>query len=325
MRRNLLILAVLVAMMLTTVGSVFAQDVPTPNGTEQIACYPWYGGTWYGPNAETGDVEAKGWPFGYGFFNTTSAWKNDLDRLLGETASLHLPVAKPDGTPAIFWPIDMYLWRPPTRYLCYDFDEEEWIWPGDPDHPNADFGYYWPFVWNAQSDDTWFRKTWDNPDGARRQSWPTFQTTDEYGFYTGRFMLPRDEVWYPCGYPCNWECNFYNANTDTYTFHSPEEIFFVYPEDAAAFDPLQFPLYWPWQWDVNYGWVADADPADTVAPLTLWLVEGMYDTYIDFTDSPAWGEYEITGYFWKTSDMIPNWPADYPFLCEDHEWYPTAP
>jgi hypothetical protein len=327
MQRKLVVFVVLAAMLFTTVGGAFA-DVPTQRGTEQIECYPWYdgGGLWWGPNPSTGIPELKSWPFAYGGFNTASTWRDDLDRMLGMTASLLMPITDPDGAPAIFWPIDMYLWRPPTLYLCYDFDADEWIWPGDPAHPNADGGKYWPFVWNAQRADTWFKSAWDNPDGPRRQSWPTFQMTDEFGWYTGRFMLPRDEVWYPCGYPCKWDCNFYNTLTDTYTFHSPNQLFFVYPEDAAEFEPLQFPLYWPWTWDAFWGAVPIAEQEDTVHPITLWVVEGVFNSFVNFVGSPPWGEYEITGYFWKTSDLQGKpWPQDYPLLCEDHLWYPTQP
>jgi len=133
----------------------------------------------------------------------------------------------------------------------------------------------WPFV-DPPTAGTW----WWTGEGStvRRQSWPTYQYADGAGYYFTAFMLPRDEVWFPCSYPFKWKCN-YIVNPVTMEWHSPA--------DQTNFETG---LYWPWL-DLDPA----ADPQDTVSPLEVWLVG----------DSGfAWTiPFEITGYFWKYSDF----------------------
>jgi hypothetical protein len=337
MKNKWFALVLVLVLLLTSAGSAFAQAPSVPQGEDQIDCYYWWDGVWYSPDYGGAPlIIERYWPFYNNGFSTNFTWKDDLDRMLGDSATLLFPLFNPNGFPATYWPVDIYMWRPPTMYMCYDWGAGDWIFPGEAGHPNFDEGFYWPFVWNPQTPDTWFKKEWENPDGARRQSWPTFQETDGWGFYYAKFMLPRDEVWYPCGYPCKWQCNYYNPWTNNYVWHSPYAMAMVYPPavpfTAEWYYPLFYPLYWPYLWDENYGWVDSYDPGywdlvrpmDTVGPVTLWPVEATFDSLIEFQFSPPWGEYEILGYYWKTSDLgWQHWPDDWPYLCEDHEWYPN--
>ena len=127
----------------------------------------------------------------------------------------------------------------------------------------------WPFV-DAPTVGTWW---WTGGDSQlRRQSWPTWQFADDFGYYFAVFMLPRDEVWFPCSYPLKWKCN-YIIDPYTIEYHSP------------ATQPFETGLFWPWA----------GDPMDTVSPVEVWLVgETGYGWIIPF---------EITGYYWKWTDI----------------------
>ena len=104
----------------------------------------------------------------------------------------------------------------------------------------------WPFV-DAPVAGTWW---WTGGDSAvRRQSWPAYQYADDWGFYFTMFMLPRDEVWYPCSFPLKWKCN-YAIDPFTTEWHSP------------ATQPFEAGMYWPW---LDYS--AAANPMDTVSPV----------------------------------------------------------
>jgi hypothetical protein len=181
--------------------------------------------------------------------------------------------AKPDQTPPIrlgdigIWyvdwgtpyvGIDAYLYRPSTL--------GGWPWAG------PDWGSWW----------------WTGPDSSqRRQSWPAYQMTDEWGFYYLEFMFPRDEVWYPCGFPLQWKCNYELDPFGTMEWHSPVDN--VY--ECRWINPfVQECLQWPW---LVYSPLAD--PQDTVSPLQVLLI-----------DQFGWGvavDYEVTGMYWKFSDF----------------------
>lgn len=173
------------------------------------------------------------------------------------------------------WPgegVDVYLNRPAT-YACDDIA----CWTE------------WPFA-TGPNWGTWFwtgEGSWD-----RRQSYPAYQAANEYGIYYAEFMLPRDEVWYPCSYPYKWNCNYVvdpiNFGID---YHSPAW--------QGNFEPgLDWP-YYDWftaeivgDWDMA---LAMADPQDTVSPLVVkWVSEFGYGN---------WWEFEVDGYYWKWSDL----------------------
>jgi hypothetical protein len=132
----------------------------------------------------------------------------------------------------------------------------------------------WPLV-DPPVVGTW----WWTGDGSqvRRQSWPDWQFADMFGYYFTQFMLPRDEVWFPCSYPLKWKCN-YIIDPYTIEWHSP------------ATQPFELGMYWPW---LDYD--AAANPMDTVSPLEVWLVgETGFGWIIEF---------EVTGYYWKWTDI----------------------
>ena len=106
-----------------------------------------------------------------------------------------------------------------------------------------------------------------------------------FGIWNAAFMLPRDEVWYPCSFPLKWKCNFEVA-PGVFELHSPALV--VYDASIPAF--LQ---YWPWL-DV-YG--AGADPQDTISP--MWLDVLNYGPI--FVGQGF--DLEIVGYEWKWSDL----------------------
>lgn len=108
---------------------------------------------------------------------------------------------------------------------------------------------------------------------------------NQFGIWNAIFMLPRDEVWYPCSFPLKWKCNF-EVGPGVWELHSPALV--VY--DASIPVALR---YWPWI-DV-FG--AAADPQDTISP--MWLDVLTYEApLIDVAF-----DLEIVGYEWKWSDI----------------------
>jgi hypothetical protein len=176
-----------------------------------------------------------------------------LSVLLGEIVWGYVPF----GTPGIR--VDTYLYRQST--------EEGWPWEGGPQYGT----YFMPAPASEM----------------RRQSWPTYQYTDQFGFYYVEFMLPRDEVWYPCSFPLKWKCNYQlppmaNGEVVPIEYHSPAAM--VY--ECREIRPLVFEcLDWPWA----------QDPQDTVAPLEVWAIDEFGDAY--------YAQAEVLGMYWKFSDL----------------------
>lgn len=108
-----------------------------------------------------------------------------------------------------------------------------------------------------------------------------------WGIWNAIFMLPRDEVWYPCSFPFKWKCNFEVA-PGLFELHSPALV--VYDASIPAY--LQ---YWPWM-DI-FG--AAGDPADTISPMFLDVVN-----YGPVVKAEGF-DLEIVGYEWKWTDI--NW------------------
>jgi hypothetical protein len=137
----------------------------------------------------------------------------------------------------------------------------------------------WPFAGGPTFGSWW----WEGPASSqRRQSWPAYQMTDEWGFYYAEFMLPRDEVWYPCGFPLQWKCNYIVDAFGTIEWHSPYEM--VY--ECRPINPFVVEcLDWPWA----------VDPQDTVSPLQVWLID-QFGLALIF-------DFEVLGMYWKFSDF----------------------
>jgi hypothetical protein len=169
--------------------------------------------------------------------------------------------------------VNMYLYRPPTVDAL-----------GVPTWPFAG-GPWWG---------TWY---WPGGDSAdRRQSWPAWQNADAFGVYYAEFMLPRDEVWYPCSYPYKWNCNYVlypgdPINPPIVEYHSPAwqgnfELGLEWPH----FDAYTYFVMGDW-----LGALAMANPMDTVSPLTAKMLNTAGAGY--FFD------FEVDGYYWKWSDL----------------------
>jgi len=122
----------------------------------------------------------------------------------------------------------------------------------------------WPFV-NAPVVGTWWKT--DAESAVRRQSYPDYVYADASGYYFTMFMLPREETWFPCSFPLKWKCNY------TAQSHSP------------ATQPFEAGLVWPWA----------GNPMDTVSPVEVWLYGETGTAWII--------EFEVTGYYWKWSDI----------------------
>jgi hypothetical protein len=232
------------------------------------------------------------------------------------------------SSPAGDHPVDVWLWRPSTLGGGWGLD---FIGPNP--------GEWW---------------LWDFSSALRRQSWPTYASTDGFGFYYAKFMLPRNaaETWYPCGFPCRWECTGFDPIANAWEIHAPVEVVPVYriplADPNAIFWPWTYTLYWPnptlngwvWLWPDPGYFVLWA--GETVHPLAAVPSEGVFDTFLSWVDAvdpdgiPGNGdewwdfdpdgsgfvddyimhwEYAVMGYLWKTTDLEVEWPADWPQLC----------
>jgi len=154
--------------------------------------------------------------------------------------------------------VDAYMYRPSTL--------AGWPFAGGPD-----YGTWW----------------WTGPDSEmRRQSWPSYQYTDDYGYYYAEFMFPRDEVWFPCSYPLKWKCNYMvdpgtPTTPPTYEYHSPYAMAY----ECVLEGMVLYCLDWPWT----------PAPYDTVSPVEVYLIDEFGFGYII--------PFEILGYYWKFSDI----------------------
>jgi hypothetical protein len=167
--------------------------------------------------------------------------------LLGEVKMFQADFGLP------FINVDAYLYRPSTL--------AGWPWVG------PDWGTWW----------------WEGPDSSqRRQSWPAYQMTDVWGWYYAEFMLPRDEVWYPCGFPLQWKCNYVVDAFGTIEWHSPYGMAY----ECRPINPfVDECLSWPWA----------VEPRDTVSPLQVLLIDQFGWAYVF--------DFEILGMYWKFSDF----------------------
>jgi hypothetical protein len=136
----------------------------------------------------------------------------------------------------------------------------------------------WPFTGGPENG-TYFMPIGDSE--MRRQSYPAYQYTDQFGFYYAEFMFPRDEAWFPCSFPLKWKCNYMTA-PGVIEYHSPAamayECRFLSPTVMECLD-------WPWA----------GAPYDTVAPLEVYLIDQFGGGYII--------PFEVLGMYWKFSDI----------------------
>jgi hypothetical protein len=167
--------------------------------------------------------------------------------------------------------VDAYLYRPSTL--------EGWPLVTQPPvvGPTGNMGW---LITDASQQRRWsYAETGGTP----------FEVADDWGFWGGIFMLPRDEVWYPCSFPLKWKCNFEVA-PDVWELHSPQTLNFL----DASYEPFPDELkYWPWI--EVFG--PDADPKDAISPLEIDVQNyGTPRIGVQF-------EVVITGYDWVWSDI----------------------
>jgi hypothetical protein len=226
--------------------------------------------------------------------------------MLGEVAEFIVPAFDPitgdsiNGPFLLNWPVDVWLYRPDT----------------------APFASRFPAEWAALPGPWWIKP--EGESSLRRQSWPMYTGSDAFGWYYAKFMLPRENTWYPCGFPCRWECNYWSG-PPLYVYdemHSPYELWFSYPDVETM---TYWPLFWPWDMNwlepgqgfvnpyyVPYGVGVDPLPWDTVHPMEIWITEGWGDTAMYIL------EVGMLGYQWKTSDPeVHRYYEDWPDLCGD--------
>jgi hypothetical protein len=149
----------------------------------------------------------------------------------------------------------------------------------------------WPFAWGpigGPGGAAWWIDDWSM---QRRMSYAEdWWYANEWGGYYAEFMLPRDEVWFPCSYPLKWKCNFELA-PGIWELHSPAFVDY----EGMWLDPFTYvELYWPWiDW---FGPVAEVQ--DVISPVVIDVA--------NFEAAFPYGyqyELEIAGYFWKFSDI----------------------
>jgi hypothetical protein len=191
--------------------------------------------------------------------------------LMGDQMQFDFLVLDPWFQPWPFYPIDISLYRPSTLAG-------------------------WPLLQPPTAGTGWLMV---DESEFRRQTWPKNKATNEFGLYQAKFMLPRENTWFPCGYPCRWQCDFYDGLADTWDRHAPLVLIAL----QTLPELLWTPLYWP---NAIFG---DPVAADAIHPLEAWAFEG--DTF----NALAIWEYEVDGYYWKPTDLEVEYPADYPDIC----------
>lgn len=182
------------------------------------------------------------------------------------------------GAPGIR--VDAYLYRPATAFwnpLTLDWEELGWPFGAAPT-----YGTWW--WWDPMTIPENWNSVVFNDSGQRRQSWPSYQYTDIWGFYYAEFMFPRDEVWYPCSFPLKWKCNYVVDQLGTIQWHSPAAMLY----ECRFLDPnllILECLQWPWP----------VNPMDTVSPLEVYLIDEYGFGYVI--------PFEVLGMYWKFSDF----------------------
>jgi hypothetical protein len=206
------------------------------------------------------------------------------------------PEPNPDGV----WILGEIWWTPDWMGDPNFVDPDCWNW-GAGDRVDTWMTRYsteagWPWAWGPVFGTWW----WEG--GASEQRRMSYEFTgDDYkyanafGGYYSQFMLPRDEVWFPCSYPYKWKCN-YQLALGVWEIHSPAVLVTDFCIGAACMNP------WPWfvysEGDDMYYQLFNPD---TVSPVQIDI--------FDPSESPQGYsfELEIAGYFWKLSDLEEPW------------------
>lgn len=191
--------------------------------------------------------------------------------LLGELwwTPVEMSFPAPGGTFPVGWMpgerVDAWMWRPPTVDIA-----------GNP---------VWPLT-QAPISGSWWMPTLSSE--QRRMSYAEdWLIANDFGGYYAEFLLPRDEVWFPCGFPLKWQCNYIVpvAGGVVLEWHSPA----IMAYECAFIDPFTLAcLNWPWA----------VEPMDTISPVVI-------DVFNSESPFPYGYEFEleIAGMFWKFSDI----------------------
>jgi hypothetical protein len=152
----------------------------------------------------------------------------------------------------------------------------------------------WPLTQAPITGDWW----WTGPASVQRRmsyefSGDDYKFANEWGGYYAQWLLPRDEVWFPCDYPLQWRCNTELA-PGVWEYHSPAWMAY----ECIIEGPYLICLDWPWVDIDPVTGMNMAAPYDTISPVVVDIFN---------PDSPfPYGyqfELEIAGYFWKFSDI----------------------
>lgn len=191
----------------------------------------------------------------------------------------------PDPDWLIWFPgerVDAFMTRPST------IDED----PFSPTYGQV----IWPLVTQAPIMGDWWVGMFSSE--QRRMSFAEdWKYAHDWGGYYAEFMLPRDEVWFPCSYPLKWKCN-YEVLPGVFEYHSPAVMAYECWWEGWNLICLD----WPWVdlvWDpVNLVWINVAAPYDTISPVVIDIFnpDATFPLGIQY-------ELEIAGYFWKVSDI----------------------
>jgi len=174
--------------------------------------------------------------------------------------------------------VDAWLTRPAT--LEWDDELDMWV-------------KVWPFEWGPWN----FWEGWDVPwadvepwflgglaSQQRRVSYAEdWLYATQWGGYYAEFLLPRDEVWFPCSWPLKWKCD-YELAPDVWERHSPQ-IVIVEPSDPSNV------------WDPEGITFLNWAPFDTVSPLVIDIFnDAVVPTGVQY-------QLEIIGYTYYASDI----------------------
>jgi hypothetical protein len=149
--------------------------------------------------------------------------------------------------------------------------------------PAASYPDGWPFEWGPvgfwEDVDPWW---WSGPQSAqRRMSYAEdWFFASEWGGYYAEFLLPRDEVWYPCDWPLQWKCD-YEIAAGVWEVHSPQLVI-VEPDPADPWGGEIFFLNWP--------------PFDTISPVVIDIQDAEKELGVQY-------QLEIIGYTYYASDI----------------------
>jgi len=120
------------------------------------------------------------------------------------TAFADAPDAQVEQIPDGWWLLGELWWTPDYGDTAFDvwapFERvDAYMW-----RPSTLGG--WPLT-QAPIMGTWWA-TLPGSDYRRMSYAEDYFYADMFGGYYAEFMLPRDEVWFPCSFPLKWKCNF---------------------------------------------------------------------------------------------------------------------